>query len=1079
MNKVDSNRVPEQRVSPKGSDGMPSVWRRLQTRMSVAIRVALFLFGLAVCPAWVSAQDVVSGKVSSNGEPLTGATVREKGTTHAAVTDIEGMYSLSVPADAILEVSYLGYKAQSVKVGGRKQVNFELEEDVNMLEEVVAVGYGVQQKKLITGATVQVKGDVLAQQNTVSPVSALQGFTPGVSIVKNNGKPGEGFKVLIRGAGTMHDSAPLCIIDGQTGDLNSLNPSDIESIDILKDAASAAIYGARAANGVILVTTKQAKKGKTSITYDGYAGFQNIRNNVKTTGARDYLMLMQEAGLVSEADLNTERIPMWNRIEDGTWDGTNWLDEMIRKDAPIHNHAVNINKGTDSSAFSLGFSYTSQKPTVAVPDDEVGSGFDRYTLRLNSEHTLIKYKNLDILKLGETMSFMYSDKKGLDQATGHTTWNDFRNAFKASPLFPAYDENGEFGDPVKINKDEFNPVAKMYYNSAMKQSKNYAFSGNFYLILEPIKNLKWRNNFGVRYSSWSYRGYVPAYDLNGSTEVKYRNAVTQQGGMGLGWQFESTLSYDYEWRSGHKLSALIGTTIERSGLGENFSGSNENVEFDDFFHAYLGNAKSIEKGRTSLSGSAWGKSGLVSFFARANYDYRNRYMATVTVRADGSSNFARGHRWGFFPSVSAGWNVTEEAFMEDAREVLNFLKIRASWGENGNNRLDAFRYLGTMALANSSNAAYYYFGDKSNSPFIGSFIEYNSNEDLTWETSRQTDVGFDMMLFGSRLGINFDYYHKKTVDWLVQTNALGIWGTPSGPWVNGGDILNQGVEVQLNWNDRVGDFQYGISANMGYNKNEVMRIANEDQYIEGSENILGSGTGRFYRAEVGMPLGYFYGYRHDGIFQNQAEIDAYVDPRTGLPIMPDAKPGDVRFRDLDHDGKITSEDREMIGDPNPDFNYGVNINLSYKGFDFSIGGYGVAGNQIVKSYRVNSVLNTSNYTTDMLGRWHGEGTSNFLPALNGTATNWQYVSDLYVEDGDYFRITNITLGYDFKKGFRNLPLQKLRVYVSGQNLFTFTRYSGLDPEVSAYTGAQSWARGIDLGNYPAAYSFLFGVNIHY
>ena len=491
MNKVDSNRVPEQRVSPKGSDGMPSVRRRLQTRMSVAIRVALFLFGLAVCPAWVSAQDVVSGKVSSNGEPLTGATLREKGTTHAAVTDIEGMYSLSVPADAILEVSYLGYKAQSVKVGGRKQVNFELEEDVNMLEEVVAVGYGVQQKKLITGATVQVKGDVLAQQNTVSPVSALQGFTPGVSIVKNNGKPGEGFKVLIRGAGTMHDSAPLCIIDGQTGDLNSLNPSDIESIDILKDAASAAIYGARAANGVILVTTKQAKKGKTSITYDGYAGFQNIRNNVKTTGARDYLMLMQEAGLVSEADLNTERIPMWNRIEDGTWDGTNWLDEMIRKDAPIHNHAVNINKGTDSSAFSLGFSYTSQKPTVAVPDDEVGSGFDRYTLRLNSEHTLIKYKNLDILKLGETMSFMYSDKKGLDQATGHTTWNDFRNAFKASPLFPAYDENGEFGDPVKINKDEFNPVAKMYYNSAMKQSKNYAFSGNFYLILEPIKNLKW------------------------------------------------------------------------------------------------------------------------------------------------------------------------------------------------------------------------------------------------------------------------------------------------------------------------------------------------------------------------------------------------------------------------------------------------------------------------------------------------------------------------------------------------------------------------------------------------------------
>lgn len=1039
------------------------------------------LFFFLMCPGMMWAQQVIaiSGVVSSEEGPLAGAVVKEKGTSKATATDIDGHYAMSVHDDAILIVSYVGYKTREIAVSGKSTVDIELTEDANMLDEVVAIGYGVQQKKLVTGATVQVKGDVLAQQNTVSPLSGLQGFTPGVSIVKNNGKPGEGYNVLIRGAGTMHDAEPLYIIDGQPGDLNALNPSDIESIDILKDAASAAIYGARAANGVILVTTKQAQKGKVSITYDGFVGIQNFRNNVKTTGARDYLMLLQEAGLITEADLTTDKIPMLDKINSGEWDGTNWLDEMTQKNAPIHNHAVNINKGTDSSAFTLGFSYTSQKPTVAVPDDEVGSGFDRYTVRLNSDHTLIRVKDLDVLKVGETLTMVFSDKRGLDQATGQTTWNDFRNAFKASPLFPAYDEEGNFGEPVKINKDEFNPVAKMYYNSAMKQSRNYSVNGNFYLLFEPIKNLKWRNNFGIRYSSWSYRGYVPAYDLNGSTEVKYRNTVTQQGGMGLGWQFESVLSYDFAVGEGHSFSALLGTTIDKSGMGENFSGSNEDAEFDDFFHAYLENAKTIEKGRTTLSGSAWGISTLASFFGRVNYNYQNRYMATAIVRADGSSNFARGHRWGYFPSISAGWNVTEEAFMEDAKSVLNYLKIRASWGENGNNKLDPFRYLGTMTLANSQNAAYYYFGDKSGTPYIGSFIEYNSNKELSWETSRQTDIGFDMMLAGNRLGVNFDWYHKKTVDWLVQTNSLGIWGTTSGPWVNGGDIVNQGVELQVSWNDRVGDFSYGISANMGYNRNEVVRIANEDQYIDGAENILGSGTGSFYRAEVGMPLGYFYGYRHDGIFQNQEEIDNYISPVTGQPIMPDAKPGDVRFKDLDNDGSITTEDREMIGDPNPDFNFGVNLNLSYKALDFSVSGYGVAGNQIIKSYRVNSVLNTSNYTEDMLGRWHGEGTSNWLPSLNGTATNWQYVSDLYVENGDYFRITNIALGFDFKKVFRHIPLQKLRVYVSGQNLFTFTKYTGLDPEVSAYTGAESWARGIDLGNYPTGYSFMFGVNIHY
>jgi TonB-linked SusC/RagA family outer membrane protein len=640
------------------------------------ICIYLSLFFLVVCSNSLFAQQPrsITGVVRSaeDGETLIGALVGEKNTTNKTVTDLDGAYSLTVQGNAILEVSYLGYETKEVSTGNQSKIDIELETKTNLLNEVVAIGYGVQQKKLVTGATLQVKGDDLVKQNAVSPFAGLQGLTPGVSIVKNNGKPGEGFKVTIRGAGTIHNSDPLYVIDGLSGgNINGLNPSDIESIDVLKDAASSAIYGARAANGVILVTTKQAKKGKTNISYDGYYGWQNIQNKVETLNAKDYLLFMAEAGLLSESDLNTDKIPLLDKINSGEWNGTDWMDEMTLKNAPVQNHALNINKGSEGSAFAFGFSYTSQEPTVAVPDKEVGTGYDRYTARLNSDHTLIKLKDRDLLKIGETMTLLYSDRKGLDQATGQTTWNDFRNAFKASPLFPAYDENGDFGKPATLNAQEINPIAKMYYNSAQKDSKNYAVRGNFYFILEPVKNLQWKSSFGIDYSSWSYRAYIPAYNLNGSNEVRERNSVQQQGGMGHKWQIDNTFSYDFNLNQEHRFTTLLGSSVERSGFGENFSGSNEDVEFDDFYHAYLSNAKTVERGRTGVGGSAWGLGGLVSFFGRINYDYRNKYMATVVMRADGSSNFARGHQWGYFPSVSAGWNVTEEAFMEDAKPFLD------------------------------------------------------------------------------------------------------------------------------------------------------------------------------------------------------------------------------------------------------------------------------------------------------------------------------------------------------------------------------------------------------------------------
>lgn len=1053
-----------------------------QCRFNAVFSKQLVLFILMIlfsATAAFAQTKTISGKVLADGEALFGASVVEKGTTNGTVTEMDGTFSLNVNSGAVLVISYLGYEDVSITVGNQTNLTIQLKEDANVLDEVVAIGYGVQQKKLVTGATVQVKGDQLVKQSAINPLGGLQGLTPGVSIVKNNGKPGEGYKVTIRGAGTMGETAPLYVIDGFAGgDINALNPSDIESIDILKDAASAAIYGARAANGVILVTTKQAKKGVTSISYDGYYGLQNIDNNIDMVGAKDYLTLLEESGMITIANLTTEQIPMLDQIMNGEWNGTNWLDKMLKKNAPMQNHALNINKGTESSAFTLGFSYTAQEPSIAISNAEMDAGYERYTARINSEHTLIKLKDRDLLKVGETMTLSFSNRKGLNQATSNTNWNDFRNAFKAMPIFQAYNEAGDFEKSVNLNSNETNPLARMYYNS-FTQSKSYGARGVFYFILEPVKNLKWRSDFGVNYTGGSSRGYVPQYELNATSRTDY-NSVNQSQNMGLKWQIENTLAYSFNVNKSHNFSALAGSTVERYGLSESISGSNQNMEFDDFYHAYLSNAKTIEQGRTGLSGSGGVEGGTVSFFGRVNYDYQNKYMATATMRADGSSNFARGHRWGYFPSISAGWNITEEVFMEDAKDVLDYLKIRASWGENGNNRIDNFRYLSTMSYPTKNGwlPGYYYFGEKTNSPTVGTFPEYISNDKLTWETSRQTNIGFDMMMLKNRLGINFDWYHKKTVDWLLQTNALGIWGT-KGPWVNGGDIVNKGVEIMLNWNDKIGDFRYAVSANLGYNKNEVVRIANEDNYIDGNSGVLGSGTGIFYRAEVGKPLGYFIGYRTDGIFQNQAEIDNYVHPETGQQIMPGAKPGDVRFRDLTNDGQITVDDREMVGDPNPDFNYGINLSLEYKAFDVAVVGYGVAGNQIMKSYRLNTLPNWSNYPTEMLGRWHGEGTSNRLPALDGNAINWGYVSDLYVEDGDYFRITNITLGVDFKKIFKSLPLNQLRVYATGENLFTFTNYSGLDPEINSYSGAQSWTRGIDIGNYPVSRVFLIGVNIKY
>lgn len=1022
-----------------------------------------------------SDKNKVKGRVvDEKGEPIIGANVVEKGTSNGVVTDLDGQFGLSISAGASLTISYIGYVEQQIEVKpGVTSYKVVMDENSQSLEEVVVVGYGVQKKKLLTGATVQVKGDDIQKLNTISALGALQSQTPGVNITQSSGLPGEGFKVVVRGLGTIGSSGPLYIIDGVPGgNINDLNPADIESIDVLKDAASAAIYGARAANGVILITTKQGHAGKVSISYDGYFGVQNVYKMAPLLNAQEYAMIMNEGRMMDGAhpyDFSS-MVPNWDKIESGEWKGTNWLDESRNKDAPTQNHAINIIGGTDRSVYSVGFAYTSQEGIIGKP---VAREYDRYTFRLNTEHILIKYKDLDILKFGENMNYAYKEYSGAD-GIDDIYWNDIHNLLTGCPFMPLYGANNDYYGTADFRVDNYswdtatpNPIGLMYYTRGHNLSKNHDMRLNAYLEIQPIRNLKLRSSFGLITSHSSYRSFSPVFDLAPSSTNK-ENSVSQSMSTGLGWTWENTLNYSFKIRQNHNFDILVGQSMERSGLGESLNASNPNSIFDDFNHAYIGNTQPSSS-RTGIGGSPWGIGGLASFFGRINYNYKETYMATVVMRADGSSNFARGHRWGYFPSVSAGWVMSNEAFMESTKSWMDFFKIRASWGQNGNADIAGFQYLATISFAGAG----YPFGTDKTSPSVGAFPDILPNKDVTWETSEQLDLGFDTRFLGNRLGVSFDWYNKMTKDWLVQAPVLASYGTGA-PYINGGDVRNRGFELALNWNDHIQDFTYGVNLNLSHNKNKVTRIANSEGIIHGASDVLSSGASEMYRAQVGFPIGYFYGYKTLGIFQNEEQIVNYRGAK-----LADTRPGDVIFEDVDKNGEIDENDRCEIGNPHPDFNLGFSLNFGWKGFDLSITTSGAFGQQIAKSYRSFIDRPKENYTTDILGRWHGEGTSNKLPRLtSGIHANWQYISDIYIEDGDYLKIQNQTIGYDFKKLFPRIPLSQARLYFTAQNLYTFTGYSGMDPEIG-YGADQSWVSGIDLGFYPSPRTYMVGVNLKF
>ena len=1045
----------------------------------------------------------ITGTVVDASGPVIGASVVEKGKSgNGVITDFDGNFSLSVSPGATLVISYIGYETQEIKVGNQSTLSITLKEDNAQLDEVVVVGYGTQKKKLVTGATVQVKGEDIAKLNTTNALTAMQSSTPGVQITQSSSQPGKGFKVNIRGVGTIGTSSPLLIIDGinaGTADdgLNGLNPNDIESIDVLKDAASAAIYGARAANGVILVTTKQGKAGKIQIQYDGYVGWSNAYKVPGTVNAKQYMQLINETNFNTYGTATnwSSIVPqaVLDRVKQG-WEGTDWFKEYENKNALQFSHAVTLTGGSENSKFSMSLNYSSNEGIMGA---SLASDYKRYGGRINSEHILLKAKDHSIITIGENVSYWYHRSHDLAESNGY--WNIMQAAYIASPLVEAYDANGNLASYAKngagyssmIYNNPLNHFLNGGYNSINK-NRDFGVGATFYWIIEPIKNLKYRGQFNTGFSASNSRSVSLPYSSS-STSASANYGLNMGEYESSSFTLENTLSYVLPKLGKHNIDVLVGQSIERSnwssGMSMNFVVGEDNLNtlvrngWD--FNIPSNYETQYMTGHSGYDNPMQGS--IASFFGRLNWNYDEKYMATAIIRADGSSNFARGKRWGYFPSFSAGWVITNENFMESTKGWLDFLKFRASWGQNGNCNIDNFYYLSNIAFSPSDHADYgYKFSSDMNGTVdsnvyqTGAYAKNAPNPDVTWETSEQINVGLDARFISGKLGLNFDWYVKKTKDWLLQAPMNEVLGYEEAAMINGGDVKNTGFEIALSWRDQVTkDFSYHANLNVATNKNKVTRIANDQGLINGQTKALFENSSYVSRVQEGHAIGYFYGMSYSGIWQNQQQID---DARAaGKAVLDGAVPGDPIWDDFDNDGVIDYDnDRHEIGNPHPDVTLGVSLGCEWKGFDFGITGSGAFGMQVMQCYRTALLANQYNsYTVDAFDRWHGEGTRNKYPRLTVGQIADQWVSTRYMQNADYFKIQNVTLGYNFNKLWKNSPFSQLRLYVQAQNLYTFTGYTGVDPEVGSSGGKDSWARGIDVGLYPSARTFVVGASIKF
>lgn len=1037
----------------------------------------------------------VTGNVSDAEGPIIGASVVEKGNpNNGTVTDLDGNFTLNVKPGATIVITYIGYQKQEIAVGNQSNISVTMKTDDKTLDEVVVVGYGVQKKKLVTGSTIEVKGDDIQKMNTTQVLGALQSQTPGVNIQAASGQPGDGFKISIRGAGTNGNTAPLYIIDGVAGDINNLNPADIERIDVLKDAASCAIYGSAAANGVILVTTKQGKQGKIQVSYDANVGWANVYRMPKMLTAKQYMEVMDQVRFNSgESGYDWKSImgeDLYNSYMDGSNEGTNWVEAIRNKNAVTTSHALNVTGGSDRSTFSMGAGYQYQD---GVFGNVVKSDYRRFTFRINSEHVIYRNdKGMDVVKIGENIYYQHKQNQGI-QIDGQYS-NELSNMLRANPAIPMYNADGSYTKAEDLknwvdnyNSYSVNPVYKMLnQQSGHNKSINQNLHATGYLEIQPIKNLVYRGQLNYNQNTWTWRTFLPIFDANRTNADYFRteDKATNQIGTSWGWSTTNTLSYKFDLQKKHNFDILVGTEYgeSRPDFGFSLNATSSNSVFGDMTHAYMTYMKN--NNAAAVTGTPCDDSRSMSYFGRVNYNFNEKYMLSAIMRADGNSKFAPGKRWGYFPSVSAGWVISNEKFMAKTASWLDFLKLRAGWGQNGNAQtINNFQWQGAFAFDTSS---YYTFNGNPDQYVSGAAPSRLPNEDLTWETSEQLNIGLDARFLSGRLGFTLDWYNKKTKDLLVAVPVDPTTGF-STQMKNAGTVENKGIELSLSWNDKIGkDFQYNVGWNMAYNHNEVTEVKSNQTYNNGGNDLLAQNTGYMARFEEGHPIGYFWGYKTEGVMQNQADVQAYLDKnckgnaansKQGTGI----KPGDLKFVDVNGDGVVNDDDKTELGDPHPDVTMGITLGASYKGFDLSVTGFGAFGQQVARSFRKFTDGEFENFTTEVYDYWHGEGTSNKYPLLAhmNAGPNWQTVSDIYIENASYFRLQNLTVGYDFTKIWKNSPFQQLRLYFAAQNLFTITGYKGMDPENGTAIGSDSWVTGVDVGNYPQPRTYMVGVNVKF
>lgn len=985
------------------------------------MKQVLLLFLCLLFAHLVSAQDDlnISGRVtdSSTGEPLIGANIQVKGTNRGTLTNASGNFTLTAPANGTLVVNYIGYERKEVPVNNQSTLNIALAVSATALEQVVVVGYGTQEKKEVTGSISSVTGEELNRQSSQNPVASMQGRVAGVQIT-NSGAPGASPQVRIRGAGSAFGGVePLYIVDGMfVNDLSFLNPNDIESIDVLKDASSASIYGIRAANGVVLVTTKKGREGTLQVNYNSYAGAQVVTNQVNMASALKYALMVNEKTGAATV---------------GQYPTTDWYDQVMRPYAIVHNHQLGVSGGSDKSTYNFSVGYLNQQGAVEKND------YQKITARLQND-----FKIRTNVRAGYN-ALLYNFKS--DDIPG----NIFYQAYVAPPIMAVRREDGRYGDPADYNVGNFaNPQATLdWFN---QKSRGQSLTSTAYAELDILKDFTFRTSLGLNYGFNEFRNYTSEDSL---TSVQYANVsrLSKETSRSRRWLWENTLTYDQTFGV-HKVRALLGYSSQEDRF-EAVGGTIADVPFynEGSLNFSLGDPS------TAVLNNAAGLNTVLSAFARLNYTFKDRYLLTASIRRDGSSKFPKESRFDNFPSIGLGWIVSDEPFMAN-QNILNFLKLRASWGKLGNENIPANITIQTVSTGGLYN---YYFGGMLN---IGSNITTRVSPTLFWEEVKEINVGSEMGFMNNQLTVDLDYYNKTTENAIFDVPILGSLGTSNNSIRgNFASFRNAGLELASSWRDKAGSFDYNVGANISYNKNTVTSISTGDNPVYSGGLPVGGYLTTISR--IGSPIGAFYGYEVDGIFQTEAEVSSSA--------QPNAKPGYFRYKDQNKDGVIDNRDKTIIGNPNPRFTYGITSGFIFRNFDFQLDIQGVAGVEIYNAMKGVRYGN-ENYTEDFYqNRWHGPGTSNEYPSADLAGPNLD-PNSWFIESGDYVRIRNVQVGYAISNSLTEAwKIQRLRVYANAQNPYTYFTYTGFTPEV----GGSPTSAGIDLNVYPLSATYNLGVNV--